>query len=759
MQERNHFRSCKHRNIKEDIIMISAEKSVYISYSWKAEDKNDTVEKLLAAFSERGIHVNRDIDGIGYGNLIREYMDDLASGDAIILVLSKPYFESPNCMYELREIYLNNRKEFHQRIFPVVLKGTKFHRAIDRIPYIQFWEVETRKLETNLKLIGMVNISHSSLDELKNCASFATMIDELLSIIGDKNHWKEEDHLKDNFFTLIKSIFPDSSLSDCSGTDKTDQEENFSQDITGDGNIFSGSGNVTVEHITIDAGGTEPQPENTASPSSPTKLGMLFGVPNLPSNYMERPEYLDQFRAVLLSNKTQTHYIGIQGMAGLGKSVLAAALAHDESVRAAFPDGIFWLRFTQDIDETYLLEQQAEILKILAPDQVPDSSAHSEELFSLALQDKRCLFIADDLWDSKHLRHFVFKGNDCRFLLTTRNVGILQKIGAHQYKIDLISEQQARELLVKYSGYAEDALPKEATAILDECGSLPLAIAAIGSILKGNPADRWQFVLKKLQSSRLDKIPTDLNSNYGYENLFRAFLISVEGLPLEVQAYYRTLIIFPEGEWIPESVLQLYWEHYPHGDYEPLDAVDLLIDRSLISRANDELLTLHPLLRDCLALQSGGNISSLHKQLLDAYKAKYPGGWHTIPYEEPYYFYNNWSFHARESEDAIQAAAIAEDLIQHQPLLNHIELLHALKILGISAKEEAARLLKESQHPNVLVACLDILGEEGKEDARRLLKSSTDERLILACIRILGQEAEAAARQLIKDSRNKSIED
>ncbi len=334
------------------------------------------------------------------------------------------------------------------------------------------------------------------------------MTDELLSIIADKNHWKEEGHLKENFSTLIKSIFQDISPSDDCGKNKNDQAENFSQDITGDGNIFSGSGNVSVENITIDAAGTKTQPESTASPASSSKLGILFGVPYLPPNYMERPEYLDQLRAALLSNKTQTHYIGLQGMGGLGKSVLAAALAKDEAVRAAFPDGIFWLRFTQDIDETYLLEQQAEILKILAPSQVTDSSIHNEERFSLALQGKRCLFIADDLWDSKHLRHFVFKGTDCRFLLTTRDAKVIEKTGAHKCELGLLDEKQARAFLALSSGCAENALPEEAAVILDECGSLPLAIAAIGSILKGKPADRWQFILERLQSSRLDKIPT-----------------------------------------------------------------------------------------------------------------------------------------------------------------------------------------------------------------------------------------------------------
>lgn len=77
------------------------------------------------------------------------------------------------------------------------------------------------------------------------------MIDELLSIIADKNHWKEENHLKENFSTLIKSIFLDISPSDDCGKNKNDQAENFSQDITGDGNIFSGSGNVSVENITL----------------------------------------------------------------------------------------------------------------------------------------------------------------------------------------------------------------------------------------------------------------------------------------------------------------------------------------------------------------------------------------------------------------------------------------------------------------------------------------------------------------------------
>ena len=34
--------------------------------------------------------------------------------------------------------------------------------------------------------------------------------------------------------------------------------------------------------------------------------------------------------------------LGFQGAGGIGKTVLAAAIAHDEEVRRHFPDGVFW---------------------------------------------------------------------------------------------------------------------------------------------------------------------------------------------------------------------------------------------------------------------------------------------------------------------------------------------------------------------------------------------------------------------------------
>jgi NB-ARC domain len=79
-------------------------------------------------------------------------------------------------------------------------------------------------------------------------------------------------------------------------------------------------------------------------------MGKLHGVPELPPHYLLREADLAGLKQKLLASganmgiTSQSSAVGVCGMGGTGKSVLAAALAHDSEVRQAFPDGIYWLR-------------------------------------------------------------------------------------------------------------------------------------------------------------------------------------------------------------------------------------------------------------------------------------------------------------------------------------------------------------------------------------------------------------------------------
>src|SRR5205823_5398068 len=93
--------------------------------------------------------------------------------------------------------------------------------------------------------------------------------------------------------------------------------------------------------------------EGTGGKRAAAGPGRLSNVPELPPHFLPRPAQLRTLKAAVLAEGrnpvalTGTARVGLQGMGGIGKSVLAAALARDEEVRRAFADGVFWVTVGQ----------------------------------------------------------------------------------------------------------------------------------------------------------------------------------------------------------------------------------------------------------------------------------------------------------------------------------------------------------------------------------------------------------------------------
>ena len=78
----------------------------------------------------------------------------------------------------------------------------------------------------------------------------------------------------------------------------------------------------------------------------PDRVGLLDQTWDLPDVYVERKAELDRIVTVLLEEKTfrqpAAKHVFLWGMAGVGKTWLARAVALDEEVRAYFRDGVLW---------------------------------------------------------------------------------------------------------------------------------------------------------------------------------------------------------------------------------------------------------------------------------------------------------------------------------------------------------------------------------------------------------------------------------
>jgi hypothetical protein len=374
-------------------------------------------------------------------------------------------------------------------------------------------------------------------------------------------------------------------------------------------------------------------------------IGKLMGaVPPLHSHYLPRATELSALRDKVLCQEVSR--VGIAGMGGLGKSVLAASLAKDRSVRQAFRDGVIWVPIGK---QPAITSRQWDIAQALgrAPSTPFQDSIAGTAHLSTVLADKTCLIILDDVWDMNHVSAFGALGPRCKMVLTTRISEIVTSLGAELYQLDLLSNEQARTLLASWASQNEESLPAEANEVVRECGRLPLALAMVGAMVGGNPL-RWNNVLYRLQNADLERIRRQL-PNYPYPDLLKAIQVSMEELNPEVRSHYLQFAVFPEGTPIPEAALKTFWGFQGAEEHDIEDYIDLLVSRSLLRKDLAGDLTIHDLQHDYVQAQVD-NVKSFHTLLLDAYVAQSAGGWTSGPNDG--YFFQHLGYHLLEADRA-----------------------------------------------------------------------------------------------------------
>lgn len=380
------------------------------------------------------------------------------------------------------------------------------------------------------------------------------------------------------------------------------------------------------------------------------KLKRSTYTPNLPSHFLERSTEFDNLKNLVISSSSQSvgitgtaPKVGVHGMGGIGKSVLAAILARDKEVQVAFPDGVFWITLGQEPVLTLRQLELAEMLDDTYPtlQDVQQGKIHLSQL----LEDRTCLLILDDVWKVEQVAAFNVLSEQSKLLFTTRDSCIVKALDAVEHQVDFLSNDEALELLAVCSEQKKESLPLEAHGVVKECGNLPLAISMIGAIARARP-NRWENLLHKLQNADLDRIRHQF-PDYPYPDLLKAIQVSVDALEPEVRIRYFDFAVFQEDVAIPEAALKTFWEPEGLDKYDTQDIIDILVERSLARHDDSGNLTLHDLQYDYVRKQIT-DLPTLHNRLLDAYATHCPYGWHTGLSDG--YFFENLAFHLIEAE-------------------------------------------------------------------------------------------------------------
>jgi WD40 repeat protein len=361
-------------------------------------------------------------------------------------------------------------------------------------------------------------------------------------------------------------------------------------------------------------------------------FGRLWEVPELPPHYLVRLAHLEQLERSLLAPAASAVGItavsqssspgadkhGLYGMGGIGKSVLAAAIARQQVIRERFHDGIFWITLGQIPQITVL---QAQLGRALGHAEVFDSISEGTQQLREHAADRAILVILDDVWNATHAQALDVVGRSGRILVTTRDLEVLTWLDAREYYLDVLDPAQALALLADWTQVAKDTLPPAAADVARSCGYLPLALAMIGALVRRGRT--WAEVQTWLDEAQLVRIQGKVPA-YPYRNVIQAVEASVIALAAEHELgrqCYIDLAVFPEDTPIPRAALQLLWAR--HG-LQPADVdalADTLSDRALARRAGGDRVVLHDLQR-LYARSQVEDPAALHSAFVDAYLAR-----------------------------------------------------------------------------------------------------------------------------------------
>ncbi|MGQ9890025.1 MAG: NB-ARC domain-containing protein [Aggregatilineales bacterium] len=323
-------------------------------------------------------------------------------------------------------------------------------------------------------------------------------------------------------------------------------------------------------------------PVNTAPPLR----GLLIG----------RADLLAQLQSLLGFGCRR---IALHGLPGVGKTHLLIELARSSTAQALFPDGVLWAGLGPYPDVADILINWAAALGISQADLSQMSPATCAQVLRQHINDRRLLFVLNDVWHLDHIAPLLIGGPQCGVLISTRRADIAAAFadGAGIVQTPELDEAHSAQLLQQLAPQLKDTHPDELAELARLSGGLPLALTLIGHLLRREfytgQERRMQSVLQRLRDSRqrlkLTLSPTEA-SLYGMErplSLQESVGLSLAALSRDQRSALLALSVLPPkpgafDEALAVAVLRAAAQLTQADPAAALAVLDALVDAGLV---------------------------------------------------------------------------------------------------------------------------------------------------------------------------------
>ncbi|XP_035843130.1 putative disease resistance protein At3g14460 [Helianthus annuus] len=339
-------------------------------------------------------------------------------------------------------------------------------------------------------------------------------------------------------------------------------------------------------------------------------------------------------------SKENFSVLPIVGMGGVGKTILARFLYNDAQVKGRF-ELHAWVCVSDDFDISKITKTIFQA--------VSDENKEFADLNQLQvalkekLKEKWFLLVLDDVWHENFndwenlVLPFHSGARGSKVIMTSRKEQLLKMLGFDNLdRLETLSSEDALSLFALHALGVDNfdshpTLRPKGERIVEKCGRLPLALKAIGRLLRAKTdEEKWDEVLNsKIWDS---KSVGDLSADW--KAIFPALMLSYHELSSNLKRLFAYCSLFPKDFLFDKKELVLLWLAegflYKSNAAKSLERLgneyfEELLSRSFFQQSPNEeqLFVMHDLMNDLATFVAGEFFSRDDNRMATEDLAKY----------------------------------------------------------------------------------------------------------------------------------------